>query len=135
MKRWNRLIATAAALFVLQAPLCVLACLPSANPEAETAETHQAPSCHEQAPSSESSSSTSEPVESDAECGCESAYTAVLASADPTFSLAAQNLVVVPPHAMAAPLEAVLVRTSKVRSTETDLPPPDILLLKSTLLI
>jgi len=130
MRRRNRLIATLAALFVLQAPLCVLACLSGAVPaESSTATPGDSP-CHEQAPSS----NPSDPADSHDDCGCEDSYTAVLAGADRTF-WNIQSAPVLPPHSLEAPLGALASRTKPVQPIETDLPPPDILLLKSTLLI
>ncbi len=132
MKRRNQLIATLAAFFVLQAPLCVFACLQNAAPDESTTEAHHtSPPCHEEAPSPGSSS---EPGNAHEDCGCGDSYTAVLASADQTFSTV-QSSPVLPPTALEVPLNAVLSRTTKVRLREADLPPPDILLLKSTLLI
>jgi hypothetical protein len=130
VKRRNWLIATATALFVLQGPFCAIACLPSFAPDAQVAETHHESSCHGQAPSSK----PSEPADSHDDCGCENSYTAILASPDQTFS-SVQELVVLPPHFLGAPREAVVSRTTKIWPSETDLPPPNVLLLKSTLLI
>jgi hypothetical protein len=91
---------------------------------------HVAPPCHEQAPTS----APPEPADTHDDCGCGDSYTAVLASADQTFSNV-QSSPVLPPTALEVPLNAVFSRTTKVRLSEADLPPPDILLLKSTLLI
>jgi hypothetical protein len=131
VKRRNWLIATLAALFVLQTPLCVLACQLNAAPDEAGAEAHHASSCHEEAPSPRSSS---EPRDAHGDCGCGDSYTAVLASADQTVSNV-QSSPVLPPTALEVPLNAVFSRTTKVQLCEADLPPPDILLLKSTLLI
>ncbi len=130
MKRRNRLIATLAALFVLQAPLCVVACLPGESPETSTAEARQASPCHETSPSSDSN----QPADSHEECGCEDSLTVVLSSADQSFSNV-QNAAVVPPKGLDARLIEVLSSAIQVQPSETDLPPPDILLSKSTLLI
>ena len=131
VKRRNRLIATLAALFVLQAPLCVLACLSGGAPdESAVAAHHDSPPCHEQAPTSE----PAEPSDSHDDCGCGDSYEAVLATADQTFSNV-QNSPVLPPTTHRAPVNAVFSTTTRVRLNEADLPPPDILLLKSTLLI
>ena len=98
---------------MLQAPLCALLCLQSSSPDAQVAETHHESPCHEQAPSSK----PSEPADSHDDCGCENSYTAVLASPDQTSSKV-QNLVVLVPHFLGAPLERVVSRTSKVFSTQ-----------------
>ncbi|MCR9095708.1 MAG: hypothetical protein NXI30_15915 [bacterium] len=133
MKRRNWLIATVAAVFVLQAPLCVFACIPGSGSDAEMAAgEHEMPSCHEQAPAA--SDTPNQPAESHDECGCESSYSAVLVSPDQTLSNA-QNIVALPPRVLATPLAQLSTRTSTVWANKTDLPPPNILLLKSTLLI
>ncbi len=134
MKRRNWLIATVAAVFVLQAPLCVFACIPTAAPAAEMAmaDGEHTPSCHEQAPAS--SESPSEPANSHDDCGCENSYSAVLASPDETFSTA-QNVVALPPRSLDAPVVQPVTRVSTVWPSETGLPPPNILLLESTLII
>jgi hypothetical protein len=131
VKRRNWLIATLAALFVLQTPLCVLACQLNAAPDEAGAEAHHASSCHEEAPSPRSSS---EPRDAHGDCGCGDSYTAVLASADQTFSNV-QTSPVIATKELEVPLNAIFSRTIEVRLSEADLPPPDILLLKSTLLI
>ena len=131
VKRRNWLIATLAALFVLQTPLCALACLPNAAADEASAEAHHGSSCHEEAPSPRPSS---EPRDAHGDCGCGDSYTAVLASADQTFSNV-QTSPVIATKELEVPLNAIFSRTIEVRLSEADLPPPDILLLKSTLLI
>jgi len=131
VKRRNRLIATLTALFVFQTPLCVLACLPNAAPDEASAEARHGSSCHQEASSPRTSS---EPRDAHGDCGCCDSYAAVLTSADQTFSNL-QSSPVFPPTTLEVPLNAVFTRTTKVRLCEADLPPPDILLLKSTLLI
>jgi hypothetical protein len=115
---------------VLQAPLCVLACLPGEVPETWTAEASHAPPCHGAAPSSESS----EPADSHDDCGCEDSLSAVLSNADPSFSNV-QNSAVVQSKALDALVIVVCSSATKFPPSETDLPPPDILLLKSAFLI
>ena len=137
VKRRNWLIATLAALFVLQAPLCVLACLTNAAQDESTAETLHAspPPCHEQAPRTQTpTSAPDKPADTHNDCGCEHSFTAVLASADKTFANV-QTSQVIATKALEDPVGAVLRSTIDVRLSEADLPPPDILLLKSTLLI
>ena len=126
----TRLIAAVAALFVLQAPLCVLACLPSSSaiPMADMASSDSSP-CHE-----EPAGSPAEPPSSGHDdCGCSGeTFEAVLASPDKSFTGA--------PVVAVAPATLSLAAHSRgnrplLQPGETDLPPPDILLLKSTLLI
>ena len=137
VKRRNWLIAILAALFVLQAPLCVLACLTNAAQDESTAETLHAspPPCHEQAPHTQTPTpAPNKPADTHNDCGCEDSFTAVLASADKTFTNV-QTSQVIATKALEDPVGAVLRSTIDVRLSEADLPPPDILLLKSTLLI
>ena len=142
VKRRNWLIAILAALFVLQAPLCVLACLTNAAQDESTAEALHAspPPCHEQAPHTQAphtqapTSAPDKPADTHNDCGCEDSFTAVLASADKTFANV-QTSQVIATKALEDPVGAVLRSTIDVRLSEADLPPPDILLLKSTLLI
>ena len=137
VKRRNWLIAILAALFVLQAPLCVLACLTNATQDESTAEALHAspPPCHEQAPHTQTPTpAPNKPADTHNDCGCEDSFTAVLASADKTFTNV-QTSQVIATKALEDPVGAVLRSTIDVRLSEADLPPPDILLLKSTLLI
>jgi hypothetical protein len=142
VKRRNWLIAILAALFVLQAPLCVLACLTNATQDESTAEALHAspPPCHEQAPHTQAphtqapTSAPDKPADTHNDCGCEDSFTAVLASADKTFTNV-QTSQVIATKALEDPVGAALRSTIDVRLSEADLPPPDILLLKSTLLI
>ena len=137
VKRRNWLIATLAALFVLQAPLCVIACLTNAAQDESTAETLHAspPPCHEQAPHAQTPTpAPNKPADTHNDCGCEDSFTAVLASADKTFANV-QTSQVIATKALEDPVGAVFRSTIDVRLSEADLPPPDILLLKSTLLI
>jgi len=133
MKRHQLLIATLAALFAFQAPLCALACLPSAPSEMPMdSSEHAGMPCHDSAPSSTSDV----PAERSDECGCDGSLQALIPSADQiAFQLSADD------HEpqQAAPLTLSLVATARRNAppppSETDLPPPDILLLKTTLLI
>ena len=147
VKRRNWLIAILAALFVLQAPLCVLACLTNAAQDESTAEALHAspPPCHEQAPHTQTphtqaphtqapTSAPDKPADTHNDCGCEDSFTAVLASSDKTFPNV-QTSQVIATKALEDPVGAVFRSTIDVRLSEADLPPPDILLLKSTLLI
>ena len=125
-----RRVAAVAALFVLQAPLCALACLPSSSamPMADTASSDSSP-CHE-----EPASSPSEPPSpGHDDCGCSGeSFEAVLASPDTSFT--GTSIVAVVPATLTLAGYAGGNRPF-LQPGETDLPPPDILLLKSTLLI
>ena len=113
------LMATVAAFLTLQTPLCALACLESPG-EAQ-------PPCHEGA----SSPGGAPPSHDDCE-GCNLGSAALLQAPDPHSEAPTP-----PPAALIAfsrgidpggcPASAI--------SADTDLPPPDILLRKSTLLI
>ena len=118
----------AAALFVLQAPLCLLACLPSADAAPMDAAKHG--SCHEDAPSD----APSAPTHSHEDCGCEDSQCALVLSADQSLS----NIfsLVSPLPSLRADGRSTSSRwVQRAQPKETDLPPPDVLLLKSTLLI
>lgn len=118
------------ALFVLQAPLCVFACLSGEDIE-KTADTqHENAPCHESEPSSESS----EPADSNSECGCEDSYTALVPVADQA-SMDLPSAAVVLGPAIAGAFVSAIRPVAHAYLREADLPPPDILLLKSTLLI
>jgi hypothetical protein len=127
MRRRNWLIATMAALFVLQAPLCAIACLESSE-GATAAGTQQDHPCHE---GNEESRPSDAPHQHD-DCGCEFLSEVLLPGID--ASLCPSNQAVLSPHVLLVQQNA---RVSFVPSVpaRTDLPPPDILLLKSTLII
>ena len=111
--RRNWLIAAFTAVFVLQTPLCVMACVSSQDsPAVVEAEPHSAPPCHESTPNraaSKPSEPPSEtPTQSHNECGCDDTYTAVFAK----VSEASTNLpppAVVTPGALADPFHVNLV--------------------------
>ena len=141
-KRPIWLIATVLALFGLQVPLCALACMQGSD--TESIATHQPePSCHQQSSRQQSGheqsrhernddSSPSEAPCSQAECGCEFAYEALLPSVDSISNHSSFAFLLL--GTPGQPLDSSVRRASGV-PTGTDLPPPDILLLKSTLLI
>jgi hypothetical protein len=126
-KRSIWLIATVVTLFGLQVPLCVLACMQGSD--AESIAAHPAePPCHEQS----SDSSPSEAPSTQQECGCEYAYEALLPSVDSIANHGSSLFLL--QGTPGQPLDS-RVRWACGGPTSTDLPPPDILLLKSTLLI
>ncbi len=145
VKRSNWLITTVTALFVLHAPLCTLACLDGANAidktdAAYTADTEQVShadtkpsstagqSCHDEGPAS---SPPGVPGSQD-DCGCENAANAlVLQSSDSTTT----SLQLFVPAAMRWERTASSASWDAAVAVDLDLPPPDILLLKSTLII
>jgi hypothetical protein len=135
-KRPIWLIATVLVLFGLQVPLCALAC--SQGSDAASIAADQAePPCHKQShkQSTHEQSGDSSPAEaprSEGECGCEIAYEAPLPSADSVSNYGSVAFLLLgtpgqPPHSSVGRARGV--------PTSTDLPPPDILLLKSTFLI
>jgi len=128
MKRHIWLVATTVALFGLQAPLCALACITGAQQSApQVAENAEQP-CHGESPDPGSEQSPA----SREDCSCElSTMTLVPASGVAT---SAPALALLPLYAFALPVHSRVRMTAPV-SGSADLPPPDIMLLKSTLLI
>jgi hypothetical protein len=122
------LIATVTALFGLQAPLCALACIENSVDSAPIATQHDDRPCHQE------SSDSSEPgAPAHEDCGCELAYEALPPNqTDATSS--ALGLMFVAPSALSQPPAAYL-HLSHWLPAATNLPPPDILLLKSTLIL
>ena len=140
-------IATGLALFGLQMPLCALACMQGSDAESVAAQQAEPP-CHAQnshaqnshaqtshAQKSDEQSSDASPPKapcSEEDCGCAFAYEALLPIADGISSHG--SLVVVLLGTPGQVFDSSVRRPSAV-PTRSDLPPPDILLLKSTLLI
>jgi hypothetical protein len=123
------LIATVTALFGLQAPLCALACLEGSVDSAPVASQQEERPCHEE------SSDSSEPGAPAHEgCGCEIAYDALIRGQTDATSNVSGFVVLVVKSTPSEPLATELYRARWV-PTATDLPPPDILLLKSTRII
>ena len=125
VRRHIWLMATVAALFGLQASLCALACLDDPQPESTTAHHAEEP-CHEHGSSSPVDRSSHE------DRGCEFGYEALVPS--PPVSVSAPVLAFVPSTPRWQPTHSS-VRWAPPVPKDADLPPPDILLLKSTLLI
>jgi hypothetical protein len=126
MKRRIWLIATVAALFGLQVPLCALACLTSPSSESVAADNSGLPPCHKHSPDS----TPAEAPNSDTNC-CNFAFDAIVVDAGSILNIAF--------HAEFSRTQAWQLAPSTslayAVSTSADLPPPDILLLKSTLII
>jgi len=128
MTRRIWLIATMAALFGLQAPLCAFACVELSAIERDVAEA--AMPCHKQSSEARSPGDTG----SKEDCSsCDQATYEALASA-PELNVPALQLAVAATPTRAEPVDAS-PRVAELAAVSTDLPPPDILLLKSTLLV
>lgn len=127
--RQTSLIAALTAFFVLHAPLCALACLPSLEAAPASAMAHMpdgdAP-CH-------GAPETPEPTGSHDDCACDEAGSAVFLNAEKPLSI---DVVVAPLSNVSSIARHDHPRLSSGDAPlETDLPPPDILLLKSTWLL
>ena len=122
-----QLLATVAALSGLLAPPCALACLVSLDVDPSAAELAESP-CHGQ----DSDAMPSEVPSSHEDCGCEFTYEVLLPGSAASSSVG--TLVVIFESAPWQPLAANTHWTLTVPK-DSDLPSPDILLLKSTLLI
>ncbi len=130
----TRLIATLAAIIMLQTPLCAAACLPDAAAHAavpaDQAEEADTAPCH----ASSNDAEVPDPRESNEDCGCEDSLQAAIptlekntpANATAQFS---------PGHRLVPALAQPHAAYSLAPLRETDLPPPKILLLKESLLI
>jgi len=130
VKRRIWLVVAVAALFSLQAPLCALACLTGGDAQTTVAAGHDDAPCHEPAPTSPAP----EPESSRDDCGCEDAYAALTPAPDAQPSSLAPPAAL-PPSASAEQLAARVGWPAASVLAATDLPPPDILLLNSTLLL
>lgn len=127
MKRHIWLIATVAALFVLQAPFCAFACFESADTEPSTVAER---SCHEE----RADSSPAGESNSHEDCGCDFDTQALVSQ--PIDSNTTTPVGIFVPPALRLELTSSSSRGQKpLVAQNADLPPPDILLLKSTLLI
>lgn len=125
--RGTRITAALAALFVLHVPFCALACLDEAPEASPAAIEHGGHPCHETAPDP----SPADAPPSHADCDCERTATALTSQPVQVATILA--------HGFSAPTPVPYARPSRVHRTaavrHTDLPPPDILLRKSTLLL
>jgi len=152
MTLYRRLLtAGLVAFFLLHAPLCALACLPPAAAGGDTSGELAAMPCHgpeagSASPASEraASSNPSDPgpgatstTDTDSHsntCGCDESLQAVSRAAQSSLLEATQCVAIAAsPHVLARLARDVEVAPRP--PDETDLPPPDILLLASTLLI
>ena len=111
-----------AALFVLQAPLCALACLDTADAKPPAAAGH---ACHEESPDPS-------PADAPEDCGC--AITADALVFQPSVSTTTWVQAFMFPS-VGCELATFHSDWGTSVAYEIDLPPPDILLLKSTLII
>lgn len=127
MKRHNWLIAVVTALFVLQTPLCALACSETAaDPTIDV-------SCHEEG----TRSSPAGESNSHADCGCD---VSANGSANVLISQQIESQTTAPVGfsvVLATRSNAIISsrRQDQRIAALADLPPPDILLRKSTLLL
>ena len=131
MKRRAWLILSFGAYFGLSTPLCTYACLAQVGESHPTASPHSSHGSHPFA--EEHSNAPRDHLPFDHGCDCDELARALLAKGEtpkptPSFAWAVP---VTPPHL--APQR--IAKLSFAKPEEASLPPPDILLLKSTLLI
>lgn len=144
MRRKTRFVAVFAAFFVLQGPLCALACLDVVTPAAASmggADASPASAaghgCHDIESSTPSSPSSPLPPSSRTnhdDCGCDGAAPALVSSSVDAAAKLLTVAVALPAHKEFPPALRRLDRATPVAAA-TDLPPPDLLLLHSILLI
>jgi hypothetical protein len=126
VKRHVRLITLVTALFVTQVPFCALACF---QPSEVSSSAVQESSCHEKS----SNSSPAGESNSHDDCGCDFAIQALLSQPIDSNTTTPVDFLVSGRQQL-APTDSSSSRAPQVKQ-DTDLPPPDILLLKSTLII
>jgi hypothetical protein len=126
VKRHVKLITLVTALFVAQVPFCALACF---QPSEVSSSAAQESSCHEKS----SNSSPAGESNSHDDCGCDFAIQALLSQPIDSNTTTPVDFLVSGRQQL-APTDSSSSRAPQVRQ-DTDLPPPDILLLKSTLII
>ena len=122
-------MATAAALLTLQAPLCALACLDTTETASATASNGGMPPCHDEG----SDRAPADSPRSHEDCGCELASEALVVDSNAYSTVAATASIVAP--SVFSPVVSPPIRWVPSIPNNTDLPPPDILLRKSTLII
>ena len=132
MNRRALLIVSLAALFGLGAPLCLVACLeggPAAPVAASAHDTEQSPPCHGGAPAS-----PAEAPGSEHECDCAS-FPVLLTKGESTSFNGALHVAAPAPLLVAFRVPSSESSAPRLWERQRDLPPPDVLLLKSTLLV
>ncbi len=130
MKSWVWITASLAALFGLQGALCSMACAESPSSELAGPQAADPMPCHE-APAEDPSPAPAHP-DSDAPCSCEASVVAVLEASEAVTANPAAGI-----------LPTRVVHVEALRGVSTDfhwraperLPPLDVLLLNTTLLI
>lgn len=137
MKLRSLLVSSVAALFVLQAPVCALACIASAD--ASPSDTAQSP-CHDEA----SNSAPAHESNSHEDCGCGSDSELLVSQASHSYATPTTGTRTRTSASSAKIFLSALQRlelaylpsTRAARDVQsTDLPPTDILLEKSTLIL
>ena len=132
MKRRAVLVLSFAALFGLTGPLCVFACIEGSSGEpvaASPQHSGEAPPCHGSAPVS-----SPEAPAGDHECGCDD-LRVVLTKAESSKATGSLAVVVQAPLQFSFPVRPAVPAPARHWKRQAGLPPPDVLLLKSTLLI
>ena len=124
-----------AALFGLRAPLCLAACIDAAAASEAVAESAAPPPCH--GGMADDTPSSPDPDRAPAhECGCDEFKWVVASHGTTEASKPGGTLVLEPPPVHLASFTFLAPRSSVPRvPAPQDLPPPDVLLLKTTLLI
>ena len=127
LRRQLWLIVTVAALLGAEAPLCILACVED-NPTADIAAHQTEAPCHGSASNSPPSGSP----DAREDCACKFEYEALVASSsDPTAESSGAGMAFIPQSVLPDRIGSVL----RGVAIGYDLPRPDILLMKSTLII
>ena len=131
MKNRAWLILSLAAFFGLSTPLCTYACLTQASETHSTASTHGSHGSHPG--DDERSKAPHDHLPFGEQCDCDELAQALLTKAEtPKPALSFASIVSILPSRIAPPR---IVKLSFAKHEQPSLPPPDILLLKSTLLI
>jgi hypothetical protein len=132
VNRHALLVVSFAALFGLRAPLCVFACVqevPSAPVASSAPDSAAPPPCHGSA-----DDAVPEAPATGHECDCASFQIVLTQAASSKFGVSLAAVVPVPRLAW-LPLPAAPLALSPAWTKPQDLPPPNVLLLKSTLLV
>ena len=135
MKRWVWITASLAALFGLQGSLCAVACLAGPPSEALSHPPVAEMPCHGAA-GSQTPGPASDPVKSrpepDPSCGCEASIAALTEDGAAIATILTAGI----PSPRVSPVRVFQQLASEVRPNAAErLPPPDILLLNSTLIV